>query len=89
MVTAKNTRYLPKREVMYLSHCLQGLDVDLMKAFVVKKVEAVEFQVTCREASVIIESILRRMMEFLKDTFSSYLGDIALALNVSIASLPH
>ena len=49
MATAatKKTRRLLKKEVMFTSRCLQKLDLDVMEAFVVKDVEAVESHVAC------------------------------------------
>lgn len=47
----KKARRLLKREVMYIWCRLQRLDIDVMKAFVGKKVEAVEFHVACTEAN--------------------------------------
>ena len=47
MATIKKARRLLKREVMFIRRRLQGLDLDIMEAFVVKEVEAVEFHVTC------------------------------------------
>jgi len=40
--TTKKTRRLLKKEVMFTSHCLQKLNLDVMEAFVVKEMEAVE-----------------------------------------------
>ena len=47
MVTAKKTRRLLKKEVMFTSRRLQKLDLDVMEAFIVKDVEAVESHVAC------------------------------------------
>ena len=49
MATAatKKTRRLLKKEVMFTSRRLQKLDLDVMEAFVVKDVEAVESHVAC------------------------------------------
>jgi len=49
MATAstKKTRRLLKKEVMFTSRCLQKLDLDVMEAFVVKEMEAVESHVAC------------------------------------------
>jgi len=46
-VTTKKTRGLLKKEVMFTSRCLQKLDLDVMEAFVVKEMEAVESYVAC------------------------------------------
>ena len=45
--TTKKTRRLLKKEVMFTSRRLQKLDLDVMEAFVVKDVEAVESHVAC------------------------------------------
>ena len=47
MATTKKTRRLLKNEVMFPSRCLQKLDLDVMEAFVVKEMEAVESHVAC------------------------------------------
>ena len=47
MVTAKKTRRLLKKEVMFTSRRLQKLDLDVTEAFVVKEMEAVELHVAC------------------------------------------
>ena len=45
--TTKKTRRLLKKEVMFTSHRLQKLDLDVVEAFVVKEMEAVESHVAC------------------------------------------
>ena len=45
--TTKKTRRLLKKEVMFTSRRLQKLDLDVMEAFVVKEMEAVESYVAC------------------------------------------
>jgi len=45
--TTKKTRRLLKNEVMFTSRHLQKLDLDVMEAFVVKEMEAVESHVAC------------------------------------------
>ena len=45
--TTKKTRRLLKKEVMFTSRHLQKLDLDVMEAFVVKEMEAVESHVAC------------------------------------------
>ena len=45
--TTKKTRRLLKKEVMFTSRRLQKLDLDVMEAFVMKKMEAVESHVAC------------------------------------------
>ena len=45
--TTKKTRCQLKKEVMFTSRCLQKLDLDVMEAFVVKEMEAVESHVAC------------------------------------------
>jgi len=45
--TTKKTRHLLKKEVMFTLHRLQKLDLDVMEAFVVKEMEAVESHVAC------------------------------------------
>ena len=47
MATTKKTRRLLKKEVMFTSRHLQKLVLDLMEAFVVKEMEAVELHVAC------------------------------------------
>ena len=49
MATAatKKTRRLLKKEVIFTSRRLQELDLDVMEAFVVREVEAVESHVVC------------------------------------------
>ena len=46
-VATKKTRRLVKKEVMFTSRRLQKLDLDVMEAFVVKEMEAVESHVAC------------------------------------------
>ena len=46
-VTTKKTRRLLKKEVMFTSCRLQKLGLDVMEAFVVKEVEAVESHIVC------------------------------------------
>ena len=46
-VTAKKTRRLLKKEVMFTSRRLQTLELDVIEAFVTKEVEAVEWHVAC------------------------------------------
>ena len=45
--TTKKTRRLLKKEVMFTSRRLQKLDLDIVEAFVVKEVEAMESHVAC------------------------------------------
>ena len=45
--TTKKTRRLLKKEVMFTSRRLQKPDLDVMEAFVVKEMEAVESHVAC------------------------------------------
>jgi len=45
--TTKKTRRLLKKEVMFTSRRLQRLDLDVMEAFVMKEMEAVESHVAC------------------------------------------
>ena len=45
--TTKKTRRLLKKEVMFTSRRLQKFDLDVMEAFVVKEMEAVESHVAC------------------------------------------
>ena len=45
--TTKKTRRLLKKEVMFTSRRLQKRDLDVMEAFVVKEMEAVESHVAC------------------------------------------
>ena len=45
--TTKKTRRLLKKEVMFTSRRLQKLDLDVMEAFVVKEMEAVESHDPC------------------------------------------
>ena len=47
MATTKKTRRLLKKEVMFTSRSLQKLDLDVMEAFVMKEMEAVESHVGC------------------------------------------
>jgi len=46
-VTNKKTRCLLKKEVMFTSRSLQKLDLDVMEAFIVKEMEAVELHIAC------------------------------------------
>ena len=68
-------RRLLKREVMFISRRLQGLDVNVMEAFVVKEVEAVEFHVACYAERQALWSHLKqsnklgRMMGFFEGHF--------------------
>jgi len=60
-VTTKKTRGLLKKEVMFTSRCLQKLDLDVMEAFVVKEMEAVESYVACYpEVSAVSVYMLRQ-----------------------------
>jgi len=45
--TTKKTRRLLKKEVTFTSRRLQKLDLDIMEAFVMKEVKAVESHVVC------------------------------------------
>ena len=60
--TTKKTRRLLKKEVMFTSRHLQKLDLDVMEAFVVKEMEAVESHlasVLSREVSAVSVYMLR------------------------------
>jgi len=48
--TTKKTRRLLKKEVMFTSCHLQNLDLDVMEAFIMKEMEAVESHVACYPA---------------------------------------
>ena len=91
----KKVRGLWKREVKFIRDRLQGLDLEIMTAFVVSEVEAVEYHVAHYPERQALWTHLKsskkqeKLMKFLRGTFFKLFYENCTSADVLVAFLLH